>query len=88
MARERMVTRTIVTMTAEVLCVNIETKEVTTRNFTISKLDNPARVLATIQKTLPYTIKAVTLTGTTETETLYGMPENEFIKLAKVLPPR
>lgn len=90
MARVPMVTRTITTTKANVLCLDIIAGEpfnevvVLPRTYKddkalmkqISKLiDNEER-------------KAVHVVEKTEVETLYGMTEQEFINVAKVLPPR
>lgn len=90
MARIPMVTRTITTTHANVLCLDIVAGEpfnelvVLPRTYKddkalmkqVSKLiDNEER-------------KAVHVVDKKEVETLYGMTEQEFIKLAKELPPR
>lgn len=95
MARERMVTRTVSTTTIEVLVVNIESSEVGTKYFILgqnSAKDEKA-MLKVAQKIMNEETnnelwKCVTVKSTKEEETLYGMPETEFIKYAKVLPPR
>lgn len=90
MARVPMVTRTITTTKANVLCLDIVAGEpfnevvILPRTYKddkalmkqVSKLiDNEER-------------KAVHVVAKEEVETLYGMTEQEFIKLAKELPPR
>ena len=90
MARIPMVTRTITTTKANVLCLDIVAGEpfnevvVLPRTYKddkalmkqVSKLiDNDSR-------------KAVHVVDKEEVETLYGMTEQDFITLAKVLPPR
>lgn len=95
MAREKMVTRTIVTTDVSVLCVNIETSEVKTRTFVLSSTEvkDEKKMLSAAQYLLnemeeEKTWKAVAVKDCKECETLYGMTEQEFLKYAKVLPPR
>lgn len=95
MARERMVTRTVSTTTIEVLVVNIESSEVGTKHFILGQnsVKDEKAMLKTAQKMMNEEAgtelwKCVTVKSTKEEETLYGMPETEFIKYAKVLPPR
>ena len=90
MARERMITRTVFTTNYSVMVVNMESKSV--ENITIAipsgdTLTDKAREKA-IKAMLPEGKMFVSITGETTTETLYGMSEHEFIRLAKVLPPR
>lgn len=90
MARVPMVTRTITTTKANVMCLDIETGE-------------PCNILAVVPRTykddetLLKKVKGVLDTETLipvyvvdkeEIDTLYGMAEQEFIEHAKVLPPR
>lgn len=95
MARERMVTRTVSTTTIEVLVVNIESSEVGTKPFILghNSVKDEKAMLKTAQKMMNEEAgtelwKCVAVKSTKEEETLYGMPETEFIKYAKVLPPR
>lgn len=90
MARERMVTRTVVVTNVEVMCVDVLTANVAIQTFELSGTfsDNDV-VLKAVKKLYETdTFKCVAVQGTEENEVLYGMPEIEFIKLAKVLPPR
>lgn len=90
MARERMVTRTVKVTTFEVMSVNLETKQVETISVDIPSADTMTDKALTkaITEQVPADHKYVMHTETAETEVLYGMPEADFIKLAKVLPPR
>ena len=95
MARERMVTRTISTTTIEVLVINIETSEVGTKHFVLgqSMIKDEKTMLNNAQAMLDIETgntlwKCVAVKNVKEEETLYGMSESEFIKYAKVLPPR
>lgn len=95
MARERMVTRTVMTTTVEVLVINIETAEVGTKYFSLGKnmikdektmLNNSQVMMDEQQGNSMW--KCVAIKNIREEETLYGMPESEFIKYAKVIPSR
>lgn len=90
MARERMVTRTVLTTELTVLCMDIEKAEVIEKTIIITgytPADN--KLLKIAQKRLDTdTLKATYIKNIVEKETLYGMPETEFIKIAQVLPPR
>lgn len=90
MARERMVTRTVVVTTVKVMCVNIATAEVTINTYELSgTYDNKASVLKAIKKAYENElIKCVDIQEVEEKEVLYGMSEIDFIQHAKILPPR
>lgn len=94
MARERMVTRTVVTTMVDVLVINIETAETATKSFVLTQnmvkdektmLNNSQAML---EKECGEMWKAVAFKNVKEEETLYGMTEQDFLKYAKVLPPR
>jgi hypothetical protein len=90
MARVAMVTRTIYTTELEVLCMNIEKVEV--ENITVTLLgnitDNDTMLKKVKDKIETETLKPVHITSAKEIETLYGLTEEEFVNLAKQLPPR
>lgn len=90
MARERMVTRTVEVTVAEVMCLDVTTAEVTIQSFELSgKFASNDEILKAVKKVNETeTFKPVAVQKTDVNEILYGMPEIEFIKLAKVLPPR
>lgn len=90
MARERMVTRTVEVSVCEVMCMDVVKAEVIMRTFEIGGgITEEKALLKAIQKANDTaTFKCVTITNTTTKEILYGMPESEFIKMAKILPPR
>ena len=90
MARERMVTRTVVVTVAEVMCLDVTTAEVKIESYEISgSFTDQNSILKTVKKAYETdTYKCVAIQSTTEKEVLYGMREIDFIKLAKVLPPR
>ena len=90
MARERMVTRTVFSINYNVMVVNMKSKSVESISVTIPSADtmtDKAREKA-IKAMIPEGKTFVTITGETTSETLYGMTEAEFIRLARVLPPR
>ena len=90
MARERMVTRTVVVTTVEVMCLDVTTAEVAIKPFEVSgTFTDKESALKVIKKhNETDTFKCVAVQEMTENEVLYGMSEIDFIKLAKVLPPR
>ena len=90
MARERMVTRTVVATEVTALCLNIETAEPFNKTVILSGTFKDKQAIAKAAKKAIDTDleKCVTVVEYTEKETLYGMPEQLFIELAKVLPPR
>lgn len=94
MARERMVTRTVVTTTVDVLVINVNTAETGTKTFVLTQnmvkdektMLNNAQVM--LENECGEMWKAVAIKNIKEEETLYGMTEQDFMKYAKVLPPR
>lgn len=90
MARERSVTRTINVTTVKAITMDIETKAVSTQDFTISG-DTPTRDSALKQAKKLYetsTLKIVAIESLETVEKLYGMTEVEFLKYAKELDPQ
>ena len=84
-----MVTRTIQQTTAEVMCLNVITAEVSIKTYTIGgsyDSDSLLKALKSIFETDE--LKLVVVQTYTEAEILLGMDEDVFIRLAKVLPPR
>lgn len=90
MARERMVTRTVELSLCETMCMNMTTAEVEIRTFEIGGGITDKKALLKIIKKLYETenFKCVAISKITAKEILYGMPENRFIELATILPPR
>ena len=90
MARERYVTRTVILNVAEVMTVNTTTAEVVTITAEIGGgLTNDKDILKAVKKAHETDeVKCVKVMSVTTKEVLYGMPESDFIRLAKVLPPR
>ena len=89
MARERMVTRTVEEAEVEAMYVNVSTQQVGKTTLKISATVGQGKALAYIQKNLQTDdMKYVAITSYNVHEYLYGMPEQEFIAHAKILPSR
>lgn len=90
MARKPMVTRTVQTTLATVLCLNTETAEPFNKTVTLSGTfkDNKAVIKAVKALIENDTISVAKVVDIEIEEKLYGMPEQDFINAAKVLPPR
>ena len=86
MAKESMITRTIKTTAATVLCLDIETGEPCNRTFTLSgertKEKEVLKEAAAVLLNSEPNIKAVHLVDTDIIEQLYGMPESTFLQYA------
>ena len=88
--RERMVTRTVASVDYVCMIVNVETRKVEDLTVSIpngATMTDKARIKA-ITESLPASNTFVQIISENVKETLYGMTEEQFIKLAKVLPPR
>lgn len=90
MARVPMVTRTITTTKAIVMCVDVEVGEPFNKEVTVPRTYKDSESLLKTVKPIieTETLKAVYIVDKTEIETLYGMTEQEFIEHASVLPER
>lgn len=89
MARTRMVTRTINQVTAEVMTLNVKTAEVSINSYTIGGKYEEAELLEKLKGIFETEeVKLVHIESVSEEEVLLGMTEDEFIRNAKVLPPR
>lgn len=90
MARERMITRTVTEVIAEVMCVEVSTATVSMNSYRIAgKYADTSAIMEALKPVYETgNFKLVACIKFENTETLYGMPEDEFIKYAKVLPPR
>lgn len=89
MARKPMVTRTITTTKANVLCMDIQTAEPFNKVVTLPRTYKDDKTLMKkVQEVVETdTVKAVHVVDKKEVETLYGMTEQEFIQKAVVLDP-
>nr|DAM70580.1 MAG TPA: hypothetical protein [Caudoviricetes sp.] len=89
MARMRMVTRTVEVNTYSVMTCNTETAEVRTIDFKVGVIPQSIEPMRYLKKQYETeTLKLCAITSHTVETILYGMPEDEFIKNASVLPPR
>ena len=90
MARIPMVTRTIQTTTANVLCLNIKEGEPFNKEVVIPRTYKDEKSMMKVVEKIINTedVKAVHIVHTEVNETLYGMTEQEFIAAARVLPDR
>lgn len=89
MARKRMVTRTVEQTTAQVMTLDVTTAEVQVRTYDIGGKYTDEDLLKKLQKLFQTDkLKLVHIESQTCKEVLLGMDEEDFIRLAKVLPPR
>lgn len=94
MARQRMVTRTIITREVRFKKYNMESGKIEEDMISFGvdvNLGEGMEVVAKVNMKLQsFGQKAtcVMVDSITDNETLYGMTEEDFIRLAKVLPPR
>ena len=89
MARKRMVTRTVEQTTVQVMTLDVTTAEVQVRTYDIGGKYTDEDLLKKLQKLFQTdTLKLVHIEEQTCKEVLLGMDEEDFIRLAKVLPPR
>lgn len=88
MARTPMITRTITTTLANVLCLNIVEGEPFNQVVTLPRTYKDEKSLMKQVELAINTdsVKAVHVVNTMVEETLYGMPEADFIAVAKPLP--
>ena len=90
MGRIPMVTRTIQTTTANVLCLNIKDGEPFNKEVVLPRTYKDEKSMMKVVEKVINTdeVKAVHIVHTEVNETLYGMTEQEFIAAARVLPDR
>lgn len=90
MARVAMVTRTIITTKANVMCLDVEQGEPFNKEVILPRTyKDENTMLKQVKKVVDTeTVKAVHIVDSEVVETLYGMTEQEFIEHAEVLPPR
>ena len=87
MARKRMVTRTITSTKAKATVYNIEKDEIQTLEYKLSGELSADDALKAITK--EHTdVRPLKVIGVTVQEELYGMPEEKFLEIAEILPPR
>lgn len=84
-----MVTRTVTSTKATVLCVNTVAEETVTQVIEVPRTyTDDSKLLKAVKETLDATIIPVKVISTETVETLYGMTEQQFIEQAEKLPPR
>lgn len=90
MARTPMVTRTIQTTKANVLCLDIVEGEPFNKVVALPRTykDENAMLKAISKMVDNDEVKAVHVVDSYVEETLYGMTEQRFIELAQIMPPR
>ena len=89
MARKPMITRTVTTTKATVLCVNTVAEETLTQVVEVPRTyTDESKLLKAVNEVLDATIIPFKVISTEIVETLYGMTEQQFIELAEKLPPR
>lgn len=90
MARTPMITRTIQTTKANVLCLNIVEGEPFNEVVTLPRTYKDEKsLMKMVEKAINTdSVKAVHVVDTKVEETLYGMTEADFITNAKILPKR
>lgn len=88
--RKPMVTRTITTTKATVMCLDIESNTPVTQDFILPRTySDPAKIIKAISVLTEGTpIKPVHVVNSEINNVLYGMTESKFMELADVLPPR
>lgn len=90
MARKPMVTRTITTTIADVMCLDVVSAVPFNKKVTLPRTykDDEALFKKVKEEIETDIFKPVYIVGKEEVETLYGMTEQDFISHAEVLPPR
>lgn len=90
MARERMVTRTVSFTVCKVMAMVVSTASVVTDTVkvpgTFDSIDDILKAVKKSYETADY--KPTVVVSSEVNEILFGMPEEDFIRLAKELPPR
>lgn len=87
MARKRMVTRTITFTKATALVYDINADAINTLEYKLAGELSADDALKVIAKEHPE-VRPLKVTEVTVHEELYGMPEDKFMELAEILPPR
>ena len=84
-----MVTRTVTTTKATVLCVDTVAEETVTQVVEVPRsYTDDNKLLKVVKESLDTTVVPVKVISTEIVETLYGMTEQKFIELAEKLPSR
>ena len=90
MARQPMITRTIQTTKATVLCIDLANEQPFTQEVVLPRTYKDERSMMKKIKPLVENdhVKAVNVRNVAVESTLYGMTEQEFINVANILPSR
>lgn len=90
MARQPIVSRTIQTTKANVLCIDVQNEQPFTKEVILPRTYKDERSMLKRIKPMVEsdTIKVVHVQNYVVESTLYGMTEEEFIHYAQILPPR
>ena len=88
MARKPMVTRTFKTLQASVMVCDTTNGKVETKDFDFPRVIDDKQIIKSIKSTLNEWVVPVKVVSKVENEVLYGMTEEDFMRLATVLPPR
>lgn len=89
MARERLITRTIIQSDVTVMAVNVTESKVENKEYVLGGQYTPDTALKKLKKMYEDdTTKLVSIISIEERELLLGMTEEEFIKYSTVLPKR
>lgn len=87
MAKESMITRTIKTTTADILCLDVDSGEACNRSFVLPRVPKKEKeILAFAAEILAVdepSVHPVHVVNTEVNEKLYGMPESTFLKYAE-----
>lgn len=87
MARKRMVTRTITSTKVKATVYNIEKDEIQTLEYEMSGELSADDALKAITKEHTE-VRPLKVTEVEVQEELYGMPEEKFLEMAEIIPPR
>ena len=84
---KRMVTRTVTITTGTAVAINVNDLTPTTMSFQLpGEFKTPEHIMKSL-KPLVHDFKVIAVRDIEKKEVRYGMPEEEFISMAKELPP-
>lgn len=83
-----MITRTIKSTVGECMMVDVKNASVFNEKYELVGEYTKEEFLDAMRRSDSDEMKVVSVISIETKETLYGMPEDEFMKAAKVLPPR
>lgn len=89
MARKPMITRTVTSTRALVLCVDTLTESTVLHEAEVARTyKDDSKLIEAVNKITPEELIPVKVISVEIVETLYGMEEQKFIENAEKLPPR